>query len=338
LENNPTCPVCDTRSWKVIGSRTYRRDQDVSTSAYVRQRLAVLFEVWFPEMRDVTLSSVLCQQCGFVCYTPRPEDGDIARKYSYLAENRSTQHEISEDLASDEQRSVDLYARIEPYLPTKKASILDFGGGKGRLMHAFLTHGHRCYLIDYPSETLRGIQYLGSRLDEIPPGLKFDLIICSHVLEHLADPLTVVRALRDYLEPNGVAYIEVPLEIWRKAPLPVEPVTHVNYFSVDSVSTLFERAGYEVMTCKDGIYTTEMGTPGLAIRAVGKGLTGQMPDIRLGHGAAATLQMLEPSYFYQLIHALKYPALTRREIRRFVHRSLSKTPVLWRVLAGRRND
>lgn len=119
--------------------------------------------------------------------------------------------------------------------------------------------GHNCHLIDYAGKKLPGVHYLGSQLSDIQAGRKFDLIVCSHVLEHLADPYSVVHALRHYLAPRGIFYVEVPLEIWKKAPLPVEPVTHVNYFTVDSLRILLERADYKVLTCEEGLYTGENG-------------------------------------------------------------------------------
>lgn len=133
MQSNPTCPACGSVAWRTIGSRTCRALENGKASPYVRIRLAVLFQVWFPCTSEVTISSVLCQHCGFICYTPRPDEEDIGRKYAFLADDASTQNEISQDLASDERRSLDLYKRLSPSM-SSNASILDFGGGNGRLM------------------------------------------------------------------------------------------------------------------------------------------------------------------------------------------------------------
>jgi SAM-dependent methyltransferase len=48
-------------------------------------------------------------------------------------------------------------------------------------------------------------------LDQVPDGA-YDALICSHVLEHLADPYVVVGPLARKLKPGGVFYVEVPSE------------------------------------------------------------------------------------------------------------------------------
>lgn len=332
MQSNPTCPVCNSMAWKIIGSRTYRPIENGKASPYVRKRLEVLFQVWFPGTSEVTMSSVLCQHCGFVCYTPRPDEEDISRKYAFLADDASTQNEISQDLASDERRSLDLYKRLSHYM-SSNASVLDFGGGNGRLMPAFLARGHNCNLIDYAGMKLPEVHYLGSQLSNIQAGRKFDLIVCSHVLEHLADPYSVVHALRSYLASGGVFYVEVPLEIWKKAPLPIEPVTHVNYFTVDSLRILLERAGYNVLTCEEGLYMGENGEMGLAVRAHVELAERKVAEICYEGSTTATLRLTQPSPFYQLFRTLKYPVVTWREARRSLYQRLGKTPLLWRLLS-----
>lgn len=329
--NNPSCPVCGSIDWEKIGSRTYRPIEHGKASTFVRKRLEVLFNVWNHGASEATLSSVLCRRCGFVCYTPRPEEEDIGRKYAFLADDAATQHEISQDLASDDKRSQALHERVSPHIPPN-AAVLDFGGGNGRLMHAFLACGLSCSLIDFPGKKIPGVVYLGSRLSDIEDGRKFDLIVCSHVLEHLADPYGAVYALRSYLTPEGVFYIEVPLEIWKKAPLPIEPVTHVNYFTINSLRILLERAGFDVMSCEEGTYATENGEPGLAVRALVRLARNEAVEVHYGRAPADTLRLLQPSLFYRLVRALKYPSLTRRKAQRFLKQVLVRTPLLWRLL------
>ena len=49
----------------------------------------------------------------------------------------------------------------------------------------------------------------------------------------------------------------------------------------------------------------------------------------------ATLRLMKPSPFHQLVRALKYPALTWKEGRRLLYQHLGKTPLLWRLLSGK---
>lgn len=44
------------------------------------------------------------------------------------------------------------------------------------------------------------------------PAASYDVVFCSHVLEHLASPYSVARALVTKLVPGGILYVETPSE------------------------------------------------------------------------------------------------------------------------------
>ncbi|HBA65907.1 MAG TPA: hypothetical protein DCZ48_06975, partial [Methylococcaceae bacterium] len=125
---------------------------------------------------------------------PRPSEEDLIKKYLYLGQNPDSIHEPTENRESDNKRSEELYLYLKPYIKSR-ARILDFGGGNGRLMSVFIEKKHQCSLIDYCDKPIEGISRLGETLEEINTGNKFDIIICSHVLEHLADPMLTLKKL-----------------------------------------------------------------------------------------------------------------------------------------------
>jgi len=45
---------------------------------------------------------------------------------------------------------------------------------------------------------------------ELPDDRKFDFIVCSEVLEHLAEPQKMLELIRGKLKPGGIAFITVP--------------------------------------------------------------------------------------------------------------------------------
>jgi SAM-dependent methyltransferase len=92
-----------------------------------------------------------------------------------------------------------------------------------------------------------GIIRLGDTVQDVPPGMLFDIVTCSHVLEHVADRVSFLREIRGILRTDGRAYFEVPLEIWKDAPIATEPVTHVNFFALPSLTFALARAGYNVL-------------------------------------------------------------------------------------------
>lgn len=325
----PTCPACANHHWRPLAKREYRQANIASYPPYIQKRLEVLFHVWHEDKPAVELTAVLCQSCGFVCYTPRPDQEDISAKYRFLARDSQTSHEISRHTSSDDARSAMLLTFIQSYL-SPSTSILDFGGGNGRLMSSFISNGYDCSLIDFPGEKIPGVKYIGSQLNDVPATTEFGAIVVSHVLEHLADPHQVLLELRNYVKNDGILYVEVPLEIWKSPPLPDEPVTHINYFTSNSLTALLERAGYSAVHCTEGIYITEDGATGLAIRAIAKP-SASIPISGIKGNAEETLALLNPNTFHKVMRAFRYPAIFKRDIRRSILNSLGKTPFLWRI-------
>ena len=112
-------------------------------------------------------------------------------------------------------------------------------------MSRFLKNDMACALVDYNQDTIPGIRKLADSIDRLPAEHAFDLIVCSHVIEHVAEPLHVIQALSQHLRIDGAIYVEVPMEIWARAPLQDEPVTHINFITPNSLWNLLHLAGLQ---------------------------------------------------------------------------------------------
>lgn len=87
--------------------------------------------------------------------------------------------------------------------------------------------------------------------------------------EHVAEPLRTLKDLRRRLAPDGVLYVEVPIEIWTKPPLQDEPVTHVNFFSSASLRHLMEHSGLGSIDASPSAYRHPSDRQLLAARVLG---------------------------------------------------------------------
>ncbi len=96
----------------------------------------------------------------------------------------------------------------------------------------------------------------------------FDLIVCSHVFEHIADPVQDAANLLSLLRPEGRIYIEVPCELWSSPPTPREPATHINYFSANSLRAALFTAGFGTVECYYAPFHTYRGDRALSVRAL----------------------------------------------------------------------
>jgi SAM-dependent methyltransferase len=194
-------------------------------------------------------------------------------------------------------------------LRDRDATILDFGGGKGRLLYSFVEAGFRCGVLDYVDSVIPGVDYLGRELADLPADARFHMIICSHVIEHLAEPKLAIEALRDRLEDNGRLYIEVPLEIWKRAPPSMDPVTHINFFTRESLRTLMEASGLTVLHCGYQSFTRPNGKTGIAIKAVGEILVDRSESTPTYAGMAPVKRLLKPRFIDRLMRVVAHPRL-----------------------------
>ncbi|MEO7960715.1 MAG: class I SAM-dependent methyltransferase [Ginsengibacter sp.] len=243
MEKNFSCPCCYAEDWMDIKKYHYeknpRQNTSGNTSSYLTKRRYVLFNLWFSGDTTVTLTAIFCKNCGFVCYTPRPTEEDIQRKYQYLAAQGEigTLSDFSErGLKLDYQRGQFMYDTIARHHQLDSASVLDIGGGDGRLLRPFLEKGYDCNVVDFNLVPADGIKRLGATLEDLPDGTSFDILICSHVLEHVVHPGHFLRQLKKVLAPGGVIYIETPFEVWDGIPIQKDPVTHLNFFSQHSLN------------------------------------------------------------------------------------------------------
>jgi len=99
---------------------------------------------------------------------------------------------------------------------------------------------------------------VGSLFDDFDLGT-FDLIILSHVLEHIAELPAFLSRVHSLIKPGGAVYIEVPdamnfflssdrdddFQIEHHEPFLQFSVEHVNYFTARSLQNLLARYGYD---------------------------------------------------------------------------------------------
>lgn len=197
-------------------------------------------------------------------YLPRPSTEEVRAKYSYLttvepdlggetgldARARETEHRRAQRV---HDRCLNQLRRRRGLVDTEvlpRLEVLDYGGGNGKLLRPFLAEGHNCYLIDYNPQPLPGIVRLCDEAATCRDDRLFDLIICSHVLEHVSEPGELVAFLAKRLRSEGLLYVEVPQEIWAGLRLEADPVTHINFFIPASLEYLLRRHGLRVLETK----------------------------------------------------------------------------------------
>ena len=87
-----------------------------------------------------------------------------------------------------------------------------------------------------------------------PPG-SFDLVTAFHVLEHVPDPVAMLRRMLAWLAPGGLAVVEVPnaggagARLFGRAWSGLDLPRHLWHFSPATLGVAVERAGGRVVWC-----------------------------------------------------------------------------------------
>lgn len=153
------------------------------------------------------------------------------------------------------------------------AKVVDIGCANGGLLGALKKLGYVQLLGVDPApscventRTQFGIPASQGWLLALPEAAKSaDLVIVSHVLEHVLDLRVALDRIRSSLSPDGVVYAEVP-DAQRYVDCLASPfqdfnTEHINHFHAASLENLFAAAGFETLSLGTKTIQAATGVP-----------------------------------------------------------------------------
>ncbi len=133
--------------------------------------------------------------------------------------------------------------------------LLDIGSGLGVFPYAIKKLGWECLAIDPDRIAIKhivedlGIDALCGDFLSLKPSSKFDIITLNKVLEHVLNPIEILKNTHNWLSDKGFVYIELPDGEAAICDGPEREeffVEHIHIFSIPSTIALANRAGYLV--------------------------------------------------------------------------------------------
>jgi SAM-dependent methyltransferase len=138
---------------------------------------------------------------------------------------------------------------------TKPPSVLDVGSGLCVFLHRMKAAGWECTALDPDQRAVKhakevvGVSAVCADFMQAEGLGTFDLIAFNKVLEHVADPVTMLARSREYLAPGGFVYVELPdgeMAACDGKGREEFFIDHLHVFSAASLAILASHAGFTV--------------------------------------------------------------------------------------------
>lgn len=237
------CPVCGGRNLAPVGE-PYRGDLICSNLTLIK---------------GASLLPVACRGCGLVFESRGIRSQGAEFFKAGFQPKPAVRYFDKKNLPDRPQKALEFLAAMTDIPAT--GSMLDVGAGKGDFLHCFgqshpgwslaaVEPGGGAEIIgrEQPAVDLHHGEYDDCSLTD--RGL--DLVTALGVLEHVNDPLHMMRWVWRVLRPGGVFFVELPN--FEQLPGDLFCPDHLTKFTPETFAWLADRAGFAVSSlARDGV-------------------------------------------------------------------------------------
>ena len=209
----------------------------------------------------LTLKIVKCNNCGIHFLNPRLNQKSLNFFYNNIYRGNFDSNHKNKIFERGRRRGKYIYEYIFNNLEKDNIkSVFEIGCGYGGILDYFREKNIKVAgsekdqnVISFVKEKQLDIR--NGELEVFDNNEKCDLIILSHILEHINDPKKFLKEIEKILKPKGFIYIEVPgIEnpkiIKRNYSI---QVGHLYYFTKATLSNLFDNKKYNLVHSNDVI-------------------------------------------------------------------------------------
>jgi len=207
---------------------------------------------------------IRCRHCGLLRTSPRPTPAAIQHYYpTAYGPYASSSISAPGALARPAQRPRSLAARLltprtNVIPPLQPGRLLEIGCGAGAFLHRMAQEGWEVEGLELSPEageearSLGFPVFIGSLADAPDPVRPYDLIAGWMVLEHLHDPLQMLRKLWRWSAPGGWITLSVPdagaleFKLFQDAWYALDVPRHLFHFTPRTAARVLRQSGWEL--------------------------------------------------------------------------------------------
>jgi SAM-dependent methyltransferase len=234
---------------------------------------------------DCVIRVLVCDQCGLGFSDDGVTQSQLDEYYAKLAKYGDLSLYSKDDAADSSLESeapweferADALAGFVAQVASPDARVYDVGCSTGTLMELLRRRGFARVRGCDPLESAvvvardhRGLDVEQGWVGSLDASQEIDVIVLSHVLEHVLELRSAVEQLRDRLASGGRVVVEVPdasrFADYVHAPYQDFNTEHVNHFSPASLSYLLQQFGFEEEQLEQVIIGSGPAHPYPAIR------------------------------------------------------------------------
>jgi SAM-dependent methyltransferase len=209
------------------------------------------------------IATYLCRRCSVLWSDPQLDDASLAAFYrdDYRLIYSGGAASADRFFADQVVRGEELAVFVGEDLRTG-SRVFDIGCGAGGMLIPFARSGHSVAGCDLDQQYLErgrreGLELKTGNASVLRRYARADLVIASHVLEHLPDPLRHLLLWKELLTEAGNLYVELP-GVFRSYERYGDfgkflQNAHLYHFTLDSLVELCARAGFALVRGDESI-------------------------------------------------------------------------------------
>lgn len=216
---------------------------------------------------------VICRDCGLIQTNPRMTQEAYNQfyelEYRKLYMGKDAPADKDSFFKAEYKKGESIYQYISQNVKREivNALIVEIGCGVGGILQYFKYKGNDIYGVDLGSEYIEfgRVNYdlnieTGTIDNVIEQGISPDIVIYSHTLEHILDPVEEMTKLQSICGPNVILYIEVPgvknlTHSYEMNFLKSLQNAHTYYFTSTTLKNVLIKAGWDFVCGNENIYS-----------------------------------------------------------------------------------